>query len=186
MAVDLKRYRFTRADYHRMAQTGILKPDVRVELIDGDIVEMNPIGRFHKASVDRLNELLLPHVRGSAIVPVQSSIVLGDYGEPEPDVTLLRYRADFYAESDETIADILLVIEVADTPESYDRRTKAPLYARFGIPELWIVDVNRAWITCYLDPTADGYSTTRVYRRGESLSPLAFPNLVIAVNDVLG
>jgi Uma2 family endonuclease len=186
MAVDLKRYRFTRADYHRMAQTGILKPDVRVELIDGDIVEMNPIGRFHKASVDRLNELLLPNVRGSAIVRVQSSIVLGDYGEPEPDVTLLRYRADFYAESDETIADILLVIEVADTSEAYDRRTKAPLYARFGIPELWIVDVNRAWITRYLDPTATGYGTTRVYRRGESLSPLAFPNLIIAVNDVLG
>ena len=96
---------------------------------------------------------------------MQSSIVLGDYGEPEPDVTLLRYRADFYAESDETIADILLVIEVADTSESYDRRTKAPLYARFDVPELWIVDVNRAWITRYLDPTADGYSTTRVYRR---------------------
>jgi Uma2 family endonuclease len=109
MAVDLKRDRFTRADYHRMAQTGILKPDVRVELI-----------------------------------------------------------------------------EVADTSESYDRRTKAPRYARFGIPELWIVDVNRAWITRYLDPTATGYGTTRVYRRGESLSPLAFPNVMIAVNDVLG
>jgi Uma2 family endonuclease len=186
MAVDLKRYRFTRADYHRMAQTGILKPDVRVELIDGDIVEMNPIGRFHKAGVSRLDRIFQGHVGTDAIVQVQSSIVLGNHSEPEPDLVLLRYRDDFYSESDAEIDDMLLVVEVADTSESYDRRTKAPLYARFGIPELWIVDVNRAWITRYLDPTADGYGTTRVYRRGEALSPLAFPDLTIAVNDVLG
>jgi Uma2 family endonuclease len=186
MAIDPKRYRFTRADYHRMAQTGILKPGVRVELIDGDIVEMSPIGRPHKSRVDRLNRILTPGVGTAAIVRVQSSIVLGDYGEPEPDLALLRDRADFYIDSDETPEDILLVVEVADSSESYDRRTKAPLYARFGIPELWIVDVNRSRVTRYLDPADDGYATTRVYRRGESLSPLAFPNLMIAVNDILG
>lgn len=186
MAVDLKRYRFTRADYHRMAQTGILRPDVRVELIDGEIIEMNPIGRPHRSCVDRLTDIFVPHVRPRAIVRVQSSIALGQYGEPEPDLTLLRRRADFYAESDELPEDVLLVVEVADTSESYDRRTKAPLYARFGLRELWIVDLNRQWITRYLDPTPTGYSTTRVYRRGESLSPLAFPELMIAVDDVLG
>jgi len=186
MAVDLKRYRFTRADYHRLAQTGILRPDVRVELIDGEIIEMNPIGRPHKSSVDRLTDIFAPSVRRQAIVRVQSSIVLGDYGEPEPDLTLLRYRPDFYADSDEELEDILLVVEVADSSEGYDRRTKAPMYASFGIPELWIVELNHARITRYLDPTAGGYGTTRVYRRGESLSPLAFPNLMIAVNDILG
>jgi hypothetical protein len=186
MAVDLKRYRFTRADYHRMAQTGILPDDVRVELIDGEIIEMSPIGRPHKASVDRLNDIFVPAVRPTAIVRIQSSIVLGDYGEPEPDLTLLRRRADFYAESDEAPEDILLVVEVADSSELYDRRTKAPLYARFGIPELWIVELHRSRIRRYLDPTPTGYATTRVFRRGESLSPLAFPNVLIAVNDILG
>jgi hypothetical protein len=186
MAVELQRHRFTRHEYHRMAQTGILKPGARVELIDGEIIDMNPIGRRHKAGVDRLNRILVPNVGNAAIVRVQSSIVLGDYGEPEPDLTLLRFRADFYADADETPEDILLVVEVADTSEAYDRRTKAPQYARFGIRELWIVDVNRELLTRYLDPAEDGYGTTRVYRRGEALSPLAFPELMIAVNDILG
>jgi len=185
MAVELKRYRFTREDYHRMAQTGILRPGVRVELIDGEIIEMNPIGRRHKASVDRLTRRLDRGVGNAAIVRVQSSIVLGDYGEPEPDLTLLRFRDDFYANSDETVDDILLVVEVADTSESYDRWTKAPRYAAHGIPELWIVDLNREQVTRYVDPTPDGYTMTRVFHRGESLSPLAFPHLMIAVDEIL-
>jgi Uma2 family endonuclease len=177
MAVEPKRHRFSRADYHQMAKTGILKPDARVELIDGEIIEMSPIGRRHKASVDRVNNLFAPQLRGRAIVRVQSSIVLGDDGEPEPDVTLLRFRADFYAESDETIED---------SSEGYDRRTKGPLYARYRIPDYWLADLNGDRVTVYRDPTPDGYATTRVYRRGESISPLAFPDLVVAVEDVLG
>ena len=186
MAVDLKRYRFTRSDYHRMAQTGILGPDARVELIDGEIIEMNPIGGPHVAAVDRLNNFFAPRVVGAAIVRVQGSIALGDNGEPEPDVVLLRYRDDFYASDPATEIDVLLIIEVADTSEGYDRRTKMPLYASYGIPEAWLVDLNRERVTQHLDPTPGGYSKTRVYRRGESLSPLAFPNLAIAVNDILG
>jgi Uma2 family endonuclease len=187
MAVDPKRFRFTRADYHEMARAGILKADTRVELIDGDIIEMNPIGRPHRTCVDRLTDIFVPNVRATAIVRIQGSIPLGDHGEPEPDLALLRRRADFYATGDEeTPEDILLLIEVADTSESYDRRTKAPLYARFGIPEYWIVDLNRSRITRCLDPSADGYATTQVFRRGESLSPLSFPNLMIAVDDILG
>ena len=187
MAVEPKRHRFTRADYHEMARTGILKADTRVELIDGDIIEMNPIGRPHRTCVNRLTDIFVPNVRATAIVQVQASIPLGDHGEPEPDLALLRRRDDFYATGDEeTPEDILLVVEVADSSERYDRRTKAPLYARFGIRELWIVDLNRNRITRYLEPTPDGYKTTRIYRRGESLSPLAFPDLAIPVNDILG
>jgi Uma2 family endonuclease len=186
MAVDPKRYRFTRAEYHQMGQAGIFK-DVYVELIDGDIIEMNPIGRPHRTCVDRLTDIFVPNVRPGAIVRIQGSIPLGDYGEPEPDLALLRRRADFYATGDEeTPEDILLLIEVADSSERYDRRTKAPLYARFGIRELWIVDLNRNHITRYLDPSPDGYQKTRIYRRGESLSPLAFPDLLIPVDDILG
>jgi Uma2 family endonuclease len=186
MAVEPRRYRFTRDDYHRMARTGILKPDARVELIDGEIIEMSPIGNRHMAAVDRLNGLFTPRVVGAAIVRVQGSIALGDDGEPEPDLVLLRYRDDFYGTTDATEEAVLLVVEVADTSERYDRRTKAPLYARYGIPELWIVDLNRDWVTRHLDPTPNGYATTRVFRRGESLSPLAFPDLVVAVDDILG
>jgi Uma2 family endonuclease len=187
MAVDPKRHQFTRADYHEMARAGILKPDVRVELIDGDIIEMNPIGRPHRTCVNRLNDIFSLNVRSTAIVQVQNPIVLGNFGEPEPDIVLLRRRADFYGTGDEeTPEDILLVIEVADTSERYDRHTKAPMYARFGIREYWIVDVNNSRITRYLEPTPDGYKTTQIYRRGESLGPLAFPDLAIPVNDILG
>jgi Uma2 family endonuclease len=186
MAVELKRYRFTRADYHRMAQTGILKPDARVELIDGEIVEMSPIGRRHLATVDRLTNFFAPRLQGAAITRIQGSIALGDNGEPEPDLVLLRFREDFYASAPATEKDALLIVEVADTSEGYDRRTKGPLYARYGIPELWLVDLNRERLTRYLEPTPTGFATTRVYRRGESLSPLAFPNLMVQVDDILG
>jgi Uma2 family endonuclease len=169
-----------------MAQTGILKPDARVELIDGEIVEMSPIGSRHMATVNRLMTFFVPRLLGAAIVQIQGPIALGDNGEPEPDLALLRHRDDFYGTAHATEEAALLVVEVADTSERYDRRTKGPLYARYGIPELWIVELNCNRITRHLDPTPSGYGTTRVYRRGESLSPLAFPNLVIAVDDILG
>ncbi len=186
MAVQRTPYRFTRADYHRMVDAGILHEDSPVELIEGEILQMSPIGRRHKAGVDRLNRIFTVSLGDAAIVRVQSSVSLGDRTEPEPDVVLLRPRADFYADADETPDDVLLVVEVADSSLEYDRRTKAPLYARHGIPELWIVDQNRDRITRYVDPTPNGYATPRVFRRGESLSPLTFPTLTIQVDDVLG
>jgi Uma2 family endonuclease len=186
MAVQFTRRRFSRADYHKMAEVGILKEDDRVELIDGEIIEMSPIGRRHNSRVDWCNRTFSQSLRDAAIVRVQGSIVLDDHGEPEPDLVLLRPRDDFYADADAMPTDVLLIVEVADTSERYDRRTKAPLYARNGILELWIVDLNHDRITRYLDPTPTGYAHTQVYRRGESLSPLAFPDLSIGVDDVLG
>jgi Uma2 family endonuclease len=187
MAVPLAaHYRFTRKDYHRMAKTGILHEDSRVELVDGEVVEMSPIGRHHNAGVDRLAALFFERLRGRAIVRTQGSIVLAEYNEPQPDVVLLRPRDDFYAGVDATPEAVLLIVEVADTSEMYDRRTKAPLYARFGIPELWIADLNRGVINVYRDPGPAGYGTTQIARRGESISPLAFSDLQIAVDDVLG
>jgi len=186
MAIHHTHHRFTRDEYHRMAKAGILHEDARVELIDGEILEMSPIGRRHKAGVDRFTHIFSPSVQGVAIVRVQSSIVLSDGSEPEPDMALLRFRADFYAESDETPADVLLIVEVADTSEGYDRRTKAPLYARHGIPELWIADVNRDRLTVYHEPTPHGYATTQVLRPDESVSPLAFPDLIVPVRSIFG
>ena len=186
MAVELNRHRFTRADYHRMAQTGILAPDARVELIDGEIIEMSPIGNPHTAAVTRATHLFVRGVGDDALVRVQCSIALGDNGEPEPDVALVRYRDDFYATSSATEEDVLLLVEVADSSEEYDQRTKAPLYARYGIPELWIANLNRDQLVVYRDPTPTGYATVQVLRRGESISPLAFPDLTVGVNDILG
>ncbi|MFN8633975.1 MAG: Uma2 family endonuclease [Chloroflexota bacterium] len=186
MAVELKRYRFTRADYHRMAETGILAPDARVELIDGEIIEMSPVGSPHMGVVNRLNRLFTHRLGDAAVVQIQGPIALGDNGEPEPDVALLRFRDDFYSTATATEADTLLLIEVADSSERYDRQTKGPLYARYGIPELWIAELNHDRVIRHLDPTPTGYAHTRIFRRGESLSPLAFPDLSISVDDILG
>ena len=186
VAVHLTHYQFTRAEYHRMVEAGILHEDSPVELIEGEILAMSPIGRRHKAGVDRLTRVFTSGLGDAAIVRVQSSIVLGERTEPEPDVVLLRPRADFYADVDETPEDVLLVVEVADSSLEYDRRTKAPLYARHGLVELWIADLNRDQLIVFRDPSPLGYATTRVFRRGESLSPLAFPDLRVAVDAILG
>ena len=186
MAVQLNHYRFTRAEYHRMVEAGILDEDSPVELIEGEILEMSPIGRRHKAAVDRLNRIFDRAVGDAAIVRVQSSVVLGDRSEPEPDLALLRWRDDFYADTDETPEDVLLIVEVADSSEVYDRQTKASLYARYGIPEFWVVSVNRDQIFVHRDPTPGGYATVRIARRGESISPLALPELDVAVDAIVG
>ena len=186
MALPITRRRFTTAEYHRMAKAGILHEDDRVELIEGEILEMSPIGRRHKACVDRFNRIFSRTLGDTVIVRVQSSIVLGERSEPEPDVVLLRPRVDFYADADETPEDVLLVVEVADSSEVYDRQIKAPLYARYGIPELWIANLNSDQIVIYGDPTPAGYGTTRVARRGETISPSAFPELTFPVDEILG
>ena len=169
-----------------MGEAGILGEDDRVELIEGEILEMSPIGRKHVSSVIRLTGILSRLVADAALVSVQNPVQLSDQSEPQPDVALLRPRPDVYADREVTAADVLLIIEVADSSEAYDRQTKAPLYARSGIPELWIVDLIRDHVALYRHPTNDGFGTTRVTRRGESISPLAFPGLTIAVNDILG
>ncbi len=186
MAIQRAHYRFTVDDYHRMAEAGIIAADARVELIDGEILEMSPIGRRHKACVDRLTRLFTQAVGLLAIVRIQSSVVLGERTEPQPDLAILTNRADFYATVDETVDDILLVVEVADSSEGYDRTTKAALYARYGVRELWIVNLARGQVVVYREPAPDGYTTTRVYRRGEAISPLAFPDLALAVDDIIG
>ncbi len=186
MALELKRYLFTRAEYHRLAEAGVLGEDDRVELIEGEILEMSPIGRRQWACVDRLSHLFVRAVGNEAIVHVQNPVPLNERSEPEPDLTLLRFRADFYASADPTPADVLLVVEVADSSVEYDRQVKAPLYARTGIPELWLLDLGRDHLVVYREPSGSGYGTTRVLRRGETISPVAFPDLVIPVVDLLG
>ena len=154
----LERHRWTVAEYHRMAETGMLEPDARVELIDGEIIDMAPIGPMHAGIVDQLTDLMTRAVVGSAIVRVQNPVELSNRSEPEPDLTLLRPRADFYKRRQPTAADVLLAIEVSDSTLARDRNVKRPLYARHGVPEYWIVDVAGGRVLTFRGPTDDGYA----------------------------
>jgi len=186
MALTIARRRFTVAEYHKMAEAGILGYKEPVELIEGEIVEMTPIGRRHMACVDRLNRFFVRALGDEAIVRVQGSLRLDERSEPEPDLVILRPRADFYAESDAGPADALLIVEVADTSEHYDRQVKVPLYARAGIPEVWLVDLTAANVTVYRRPDNTGYAEAIVATGTDELSPLAFPARTLTVASILG
>ncbi len=186
MSVQVSRRRFTVDEYHRMLEAGILGEDDRVELINGEVVEMAPIGSRHAACVKRLNTLFALQVRDRAIVGIQDPIRLGEFSEPQPDITLLRPRPDYYAAGHPTSEDVLLVIEVAETSAEYDRQVKVPLYARAGIPEVWVVDLAGEAVEVYREPAGNSYRQMRRLGRGETVSPEALPNLALAVDDILG
>jgi Uma2 family endonuclease len=186
MAIALKRRRFTVDDYYRMAEVGILTEDDRVELLDGEIVEMSPIGSDHGGHVKRLTALFTSRLGARVIVSVQDPVRLSRHSEPQPDVVLLRPRDDFYARSHPRPEDVLLLVEVADTSVDTDRRIKMPLYARAGIGEVWLLDLPAERVEIYREPAATGYRETRTLARGQGLSPQAFPDLALVVEDLLG
>ena len=186
MVVAQQTYRFTAEEYHRMGEVGILPPDVRVELVDGEIRQMAPIHPPHASIVKRLNSLLAVQLKGIAVVGVQDPIQLDDYNEPQPDVTVLRFRNDYYASQHPTPADVLLTIEVADTSLSYDRDEKIPRYGRAGIPEAWLVDVQAEIITVFTEPHAGGYGQQRVLSRGQDIVSESVEGLRLQVDEVLG
>lgn len=186
MAVQLVRRSFTVEEYHRMAQAGILVEDDRVELIQGEIVTMAPIGSRHQACVDCFTELLSPQVARRAILRVQGPVRLGEYSEPQPDVALLKPQADFYARGHPRSEDVLLVIEVTENSATYDREVKLPLYARAGLPEVWLVNLAEERIEVYQKPRSQGYEGVQHLGRGQHVAPQALPDLELAVGDVLG
>jgi Uma2 family endonuclease len=185
--VALRRHRFTIQEYHRMGEAGIFDGDDRVELIEGDIVRMPPIGPVHASEVDRLTAMFTARLRDRAIVRVQNPLALpAQTSEPLPDVILLRPRPDFYRSGHPEPEDALLVVEVMDSSARYDRRVKLPLYARAGVLEVWLVDLSVASIEVYRDLAAHDYSERRVLSRGESLAIQAFPDIVFSVADLIG
>ncbi len=157
MAVALTKRRFTVDEYHRMAEVGILTKTDRVELIDGEIVEMTPVGSRHASVVKRLNALLTSRLGARTIVSVQDPVQLSKESEPQPDVVLLRSSPDFYAGSHPEPVDTLLLIEVADTSLQYDRGVKVPRYATARVIEVWIVDLAGDAVEVYRTPVPDGY-----------------------------
>lgn len=185
MAVQLVRHRFTTEEYHRMGEAGIFSEDHRLELIHGEIVNMAPIDRRHAGCVDRLNDLFTARLRGQVIVRVQNPVQLGPDSEPQPDLALLRPRADFYSQAHPGPEDIFLVVEVVDTSVDYDRAVKVPLYAGSGVPEVWVVDLPAESVEVFREPTPAGYQQVRRIRRGEQVAPVAFPSVEFSADDLI-
>ncbi len=186
MSQQLARHHFTAEQYRRMGELGVLPANKNFELIEGEIIEMSPIGSRHAACVDMMSTILNRQVGDDVIVRVQNPILLDDDSEPQPDIALLRFRADFYRESHPTPADVLLVIEVADATLDTDRRMKLPLYARAGIPEVVILNVKDEQLEHHTDPRDGIYRVTRIFKRGERFASSAVPGVAFDVSAVLG
>jgi len=179
------RHRLDVDAYYKMAETGILRYGQRVELIDGDIIDMNPIGSAHAAITNHLVQLFYEVIgKETALISVQNPLRLDDFNEPQPDVMLLQPRADNYRKNHPGAADVLLLAEISDSSLSYDRGAKLGLYARFGVPEVWIIDIASATIEIYRHP-ANGVYTSRDLCTSGSLSPALIPGIAIDVASLL-
>ena len=182
----LNTFRLNVSQYHQMSEAGIFSENDKVELINGEIIEMSPIGRRHTACVNRLNSVFSQLLGKKVIVAVQNPILLNNLSEPEPDIALLKPRTDFYESGHPQPEDIFLLIEVADSSIEYDRDVKIPLYASSGITEVWLVDIYQQVIIVYRYPSENGYRDIQTLSRGEKLSISAFPENNLFVDDILG
>ena len=186
MAIHPQRKQFTVEEYYQMGEAGILTEDDRVELIEGEIIQMAPIGISHSSLVDYLTNTIARMARKKGIVRTQNPIRLSDISEPQPDIALLKYRDDFYRKNHPTSEDVYLIIEVADTSLQYDRDTKVPLYARHDIPEVWIVDIQGQAIEVYRNPKEGQYLEISRLSPEQKIAPMHFPELVLSVKEILG
>ena len=180
------RTRITTNRYQMMVATGVLTKYDRVELIEGDMLDMAPIGTKHSAIASRLNELLILAVARSATVVVGGPVNLGEFSEPQPDLMLLKRRADFYSGKLPESVDVLLLIEVSDSSLSFDQGIKLNLYARYGVAEYWVVDVEGRRVVIYREPTAKGYIRKAEFQAPDVLTPQAFPGVKIVVGEIFG
>ena len=186
MRIEATKKLFTVDEYCRMAEAGILAENDRVELIEGEIIQMSPIGRKHAARVDRATDLFTAAFRGKAIVRVQNPVRLNLYNEPVPDIALLKYRSDYYESQHPSPEDVLLIFEISDTTLRYDRNVKLPIYANCGIPEAWIQDVKGNALLVYRDPAGKRYKTQITLHQGETIALAAFPDITLRVDELLG
>jgi Uma2 family endonuclease len=186
--LDLReaRYRFSADEFRRMGEAGIFDETSRVELIEGEIVEMNPIGSHHAGNIKRLINLFAGKVGEAAILDAQDPIHLAGHSEPQPDIALLKPRGDFYSEHHPKPEDVYLLVEVADTSLAYDLDVKVPLYARYGIPEYWIVDLANREVLAHSRPEDGKYRITERVKSGDTLTRRSVPNLSVKVEDILG
>lgn len=186
MSAQLEPRRFNVTEYYQMAAAGILTPDDRVELIAGEIIKMSPIGSPHAACVARLARLFHNIIANEAIVWTQNPVRLDDFSEPVPDIALLKRRKDYYAARHPLPADVLLIIEAADTSLLKDRNIKVPLYASAGISEIWLVNIPKETIELYFDLQKGKYRKCQKYKRGESVESPTVKGISLGVNEILG
>ena len=187
MVAEPTRRLFTVDEYYRMAEAGILCEDDRVELVEGEIVEMPPIGSQHASAVRVLNNFFARRLQPTlAIMSVQDPVRINDQTELLPDVCLLKPRSDFYSSAHPTAEDVLLLIEVSDTTLAYDSGRKQALYADAAIPEYWVVDVTHRCIQVYRGPASGNYKQRLIMETGETIAPLAFPDATVAVDSLFG
>jgi Uma2 family endonuclease len=185
MAVEVERRLFTVDEYHQMIETGIFHEDERIELINGELIRMVPVGHSHSGQVNRLNRTLGKALNDRVIVSVQNPVALPDFAEPQPDIMLLRPRDDDYSRSNPTAADVLLIIEVADSSFAYYQHVKGLMYAEAGIQDYWIVNLLDGQLLVYRQPTPTGYTLVQTLARGDSVTLLAFPDVTIQVSELL-
>ena len=186
MRIEISKKLFTVDDYYRMAEAGILTEDDRVELIDGEILQMSAIGSRHLGCVNRASTLFVESFGRRCVVSTQNPVQLSAWTEPQPDIVVLNPRPDFYASKKPMAEDVLLVLEVADTTLSYDRDIKVPRYAAAGIQEVWIESLVDDRLLVYRDPAETGFRTSFTLERGKSISPMAFPDNIFTIDDLLG
>ncbi|HEY5565706.1 MAG TPA: Uma2 family endonuclease [Gammaproteobacteria bacterium] len=180
----LRRHRLTATEYRRMGEVGILRADARVELIEGEIIDMTPTGSRHAGVVRHIARLFERAIGDSAVVSIQSPVSLSDRSEPEPDIALLSPRTDFYKSAHPRPADVLLIVEVADASLRYDRQVKVPLYARHGVTEVWIVDLERNVLTQYRDPEGERYRTATSLAELAAVELAALPGVRLDLRGV--
>jgi Uma2 family endonuclease len=182
----LARHRYSVAEYYRMVEIGIFARDARVELIEGELIDMERRRPRHASATMRLSRLRLEALAEEAIVSVHGQLRLDDHSEPEPDLMLLKPREDFYAAAHPTVADVLLLIEVADTSARYDREIKLPLYARHGVPEVWIVDLDARLLCFFRSPVGESYADTRTTANPGATRIGAFADVSIDLAPIFG
>jgi len=179
-------HRFSVADFYRMGEAGILRDDQRVELLEGEISDMMPIGPYHSSLVDTLMRFFVKADNGSYLLRVQNPVRLSEFSELIPDIALVAPRSHLYREAHPAAEDTLLIIEVADSTVTRDRDIKLPLYARAGMEEVWIVNVPMRQVEVYREPDFLDFKRKTILKPGQSAAPAAFPNISIVVDDLLG
>lgn len=172
-------------DYYRMAETGVLPPHARVELLNGEIIDMSPIGPFHGGLVNRLVRIFTEHSKSRWLVSAQNPLHLGNDSEPQPDVMLLKIAPDDYASNHPRPDDVFLLVEVSDSTVESDQSEKIPAYGRAGVAEVWIVNLNELTVEVYREAHFTGYGSKMILRPGEQAAPLAFPDAAVDVAELL-
>lgn len=171
--------------YQKMVAAGVLTKYDRIELIEGEMIDMAPIGKVHSAITSQLHELLVTKLSGAATVVSGGPVNLGNFSEPQPDLMVLKRRDDFYRAKIPDAADVMLLIEVSDTSLAFDQSIKLNLYARYGVTEYWVVDVTAKRVLVHRQPSQGAYAQQVEVLGQETVSPLAFPDFKIAVSELL-